>query len=342
MRTVGKSYVGLCLAVAAVALLGHLDGSATTTIFVTLPFFLPVFKQRRIDRRILVFIIGSTMGVMNMMPWAGTILRVSNAISMPVDIIWHHLIPMQLAGLAAAVVIGIVMGKVCPPAELVTLPETASPTEALEPVNTDFRYFFNLILTVATILTLMLTKNTPYLVFMIAAALALVVNCGGQKAQRDMILKAAPPAFFVVVTMLAAGVFIGILNGGEESILLQMSTLLISILPAGLLRFLHLILAVISVPLGLLLSGDTYMYGVLPLCVQLGEPFGIGAETMGIICAIGDSISIIGSPVYPATYLILSMANVELRDYLKFAFLPMWLISMVMVLAGILCGSIPL
>lgn len=341
MRTAGKSLGGLCAAAALIALAGHLDGSATTTIFVTLPFFLPIFEKRRIDKRVLILIIGSTMGVMNMMPWAGTLLRVSSSTGIAVDVIWHHLLPIQAAGLITALILGIVMGKTLPPALPTSEAGKSALSEELKPVTIDGRFWFNLILTLSTVATLMLTDNTPYLVFMMASALALVVNRRDQKAQQELIGRAAKPAFFVVITMLAAGVFIGILDGGENSMLLQMSTLLINVLPTSLLRYLHLILAVITVPLGLLLSGDTYMYGVLPLCIQLGEPFGIGAEAMGIICAIGDSISIIGSPVYPATYLILSLANVELKDYLKFALLPMWGISMVMVLTGILFGYIP-
>ena len=101
-------------------------------------------------------------------------------------------------------------------------------------------------------------------------------------------------------------------------------------------------MGILGVPLALLFSGDALMYGVLPLCAQMGAAVGVAAEDIGLVMAVGDSLSIIGSPVYPATYLILGLAGVELRDYLKYAIIPMWLISILMILSGAVSGVITL
>lgn len=45
-----------------------------------------------------------------------------------------------------------------------------------------------------------------------------------------------------------------------------------------------------------------------------------------------------GSPVYPSTFLLLGMADLELKDYLKYAFIPMWVISILMVIFGAVVG----
>ena len=49
----------------------------------------------------------------------------------------------------------------------------------------------------------------------------------------------------------------------------------------------------------------------------------------------------IGSPIFASTYLAIGLAGVELKDYLKFGFVPMWIVSILMVLSGIALGIIP-
>ena len=50
----------------------------------------------------------------------------------------------------------------------------------------------------------------------------------------------------------------------------------------------------------------------------------------------------IGSPVFASTYMAIGLADVELKDYLKFAFVPLWVTSIIMVFSGVLLGIIGL
>lgn len=341
MRVMGKSLSGICVAVVLIALVGHLDGSATTTILITLPFFAPVFKRLNLDPRALVFLIGTTMGVMNLTPWAGTLLRVSVATGLDINYLWQQILPMQLTALALVIVFAVLYSvrakKQC---RMELSAVMWQDEEGQEPVT--WRFWANLVLTVAAIAVLAVSGYTSYMVFMAAAIIALIINYGDNKSQAEVIRKGAPGAFFIIITILASGVFIGIMGGGEQSILSSMSEALLRLVPGSLLKHLPLILGILGVPLGLLFSGDALMYGVLPLCAQMGAAVGVAAEDIGLVMAVGDSLSIIGSPVYPATYLILGLAGVELRDYLKYAIIPMWLISILMILSGAVSGVITL
>ena len=89
---------------------------------------------------------------------------------------------------------------------------------------------------------------------MVATGLAAIINYPGQKVQTKVINKFAPAAFFITATMLASGVFVGILGQGEPSILTEMSEVLLNLLPAALAKHLHLIMGLLSAPLGLVLS----------------------------------------------------------------------------------------
>ena len=53
-------------------------------------------------------------------------------------------------------------------------------------------------------------------------------------------------------------------------------------------------------------------------------------------------IHIFGSPVFASTYMAIGLADVELKDYLKFAFVPLWVTSIIMVFSGVLLGIIGL
>lgn len=343
VKRFGKSVVGICVAAALVAVIGHLDGSSSTTILITIPFFAPVFKKLKINPCLLILLTGTAMGVMNLTPWAGAVARVAVSTGLDATYLWQRLLPMQIVGLIVVVAMAVIYGKraVVNGAGLAA-GESLMDESATEKKPINWKYWVNLALTFGVIIILATTKLTAYVVFMVATAVAAVLNFGDQKLQTQMINKFAPAAFFITATMLASGAFVGILGQGEPSILNEMASVLLSILPAGMAKYLHLIMGFLSAPFGLVFGGDAYLYGVLPLCIEVGANYGISAEAMGLSMVIGKNVAMIGSPIFASTYLALGLADVDLKDYLKFGFVPMWATSIIMVLSGIVLGIIPL
>lgn len=343
VKRFGKSVVGICVAAALIAVIGHLDGSSSTTILITIPFFAPIFKKLKINPCLLILLTGTAMGVMNLTPWAGAVARVAVSTGLDANYLWQRLLPMQAVGLIVVVVMAVIYGRraVAAGAGLAE-GETLLAETQTESKPITWKYWVNLALTLGVIVILAVSDFTAYVVFMVATAIAAVLNFGDQKLQTQMINKFAPAAFFITATMLASGAFVGILGQGEPSILNEMASVLLNILPAGLARHLHLIMGLLSAPFGLVFGGDAYLYGVLPLCIEVGATYGIPAEAMGLSMVIGKNVAMIGSPIFASTYLALGLADVELKDYLKFGFLPMWATSVIMVIAGIILGIIPL
>lgn len=338
----GKNVVGICIATVLVSIIGHLDGSSTTTLLITIPFFAPVFRKMKINPCLLVLLCGVSLGVMNLTPWAGAVARVSVVTGIDSTYLWRQLIPLQAVGLVIAVVLAIVYGKheVRLGAGLEEGDSYEFETDASENKVSGWKYYVNLIITLGTIAILSAGTFTAYVVFMVACGLAAIINYPGQKTQTSVINKFAPAAFFITATMLASGVFVGILGQGEPSILTEMSEVLLSLLPASLAKHLDLIMGLLSAPFGLVFGGDAYLYGVLPLCIEVGSQYGITAESMGLAMVIGKNVAMIGSPIFASTYLAISLADIELKDYLKFAFIPLWVTSIIMVLCGVLFGII--
>lgn len=343
VRLIGRNAVGICVAAALVTVIGHLDESASTTIFITVPFFLPLYRKLKMDPKQLLLMIAIAMGVMNLLPWGGPMMRVAVATGLEATYLWQRLIPIQIVGLVCVIVMGVVFGIRARKAGADDLArEAIEELKAKQSPPLTWKFWFNLALTVGTIAILSATKFTSYVVFMLACALALMANFQGQKAQNEIIKKAAPAAFFIVATILASGVFVGVLGQGEPSMLTEMANVLLNLLPPALAKHLHIIMGFLSAPLGLVFGNDAYLYGVLPLCIEVGAKYGISAESMGLAMAIGKNVAVMGSPVYPSTFLLLGMANVELKDYIKYSFLLMWGISILMIVSGILFGILPL
>jgi CitMHS family citrate-Mg2+:H+ or citrate-Ca2+:H+ symporter len=250
---------------------------------------------------------------------------------------------MQGVGIAVALVMAVIYGRRAIQAGAGLSTGEILDVSPEEKKSITWKYWVNLFLTAGTIFVLMVfPKIQAYVVFMLVTAIAAIFNYGDQKLQTSAINRFAPAAFFITATMLASGVFVGILSGGEPSILTEMATLLLRLLPPFLARHLHLIMAFLSSGFGLVFSGDAYLLGVLPLCIEAGSRYGIPPEAMGLCMVIGKNVAMIGSPIFASTYLTLSLAGVELKDYLKYAFVPMWITSLIMILSGLILGIIPL
>jgi CitMHS family citrate-Mg2+:H+ or citrate-Ca2+:H+ symporter len=343
MKVAGQSVTGICLAAVLVAVITHLDGSSTTTILITIPFLAPIFRKLKLNPCLLVLLSGTAMGVMNLSPWAGAINRVAVVTNLEASYLWHRILPMQGVGLLCTAAMAVLYSRRAIKTGAGLAPEETITIQNDEVKPLTWKFYFNLVLTVATIAVLIiLPQIQAYTVFMVAVVLAVLVNYGDQKNQTKAVNKFSPAAFFMAITMISSGVFVGILSNGEPSILSDMAGILLNILPAPLAKHLHLIMAFLSSPLGLVFSGDSYLYGVLPLCVEVGAKYGISGEAMGLCMVIGKNVAMIGSPIFASTYLAISMAGVELKDYLKYAFLPMWIVSIIMVVSGLLFGIIPL
>ena len=131
-------------------------------------------------------------------------------------------------------------------------------------------FWFNIALTLAVVVALVFVKVPAYYTFMLGCVLALFVNYPGAKQQKKIINSHAAPALMMASTILAAGVFLGVLE--ESGIMDQMATVLASFIPTSMGRFLPLIIGVLSAPLGLVFCTDSFFYGLLPILVPGWQP----------------------------------------------------------------------
>ena len=347
MKKVGNNVVGVALMTCLIAIIGHLDGGGASTFLITIPAMLPVYKRLHMRRETLLLICVTSMGVMNLLPWGGPTMRAASVLGVESNDLWSQILPMQIVGLVLAVGTAIFWGlqekkriaKLGDAAvEDVGKYDDSDSEEKNNELARPKNFIFNVILTLAVIIVLVMDIFPSYYVFMVGCALGILVNYRGKKLQNSIIKSHASAGLSMASTILCAGVFLGVLS--KSGIMEKMAIMMASVIPASLGRFLPVIIGALSVPLALLFDTDSYFYGLLPVLISVGNQFGVNPAHIAIAMVVCRNCATFISPVAPATYLGIGLAGVEIKDHIKYCFGWQWGVSIVCLIAGLILGVI--
>lgn len=361
MGLVGDSVVGVCMMTAVIALIGHLDGGGASTFCIVVPAMLPVYKKMHMRPTTMLRIAVLSMGVLNLMPWAGPTMRAASVLGMEAGKLWNTLLPIQIFGiilsLAHAFLAGVqekargagLNGKLAQLGDAEEEEEEESEVKGNDPaLARPHLFLFNVLLTIAVIAMLIWDVFPSYVPFMCGVVVALLVNYPGAKLQKKIINLHAGPALTMCSTLMAAAVLMGILvksvtvDGAEvASVVTCMSNLIKMVLPPALGRHLPLVIGILSVPLALAFDTDSYFYGMLPVMIGIGQGFGIDALPIAVAMVVCRNCATFISPMVPATLLGVGLANVDIKDHIKASFLYVWGFSILCMLFAIVLGIMP-
>jgi CitMHS family citrate-Mg2+:H+ or citrate-Ca2+:H+ symporter len=342
VRLVGDSPERIALGTALLALVIHLDGSGAVCFLVTIPALRPVYDRLGMDRRVLACTASMAAGV-NFLPWTGPTLRASASLRVPTSALFTPMIGAQLAGLAFVGGAAWWLGR----RERLRLAGLPAPdfagTFAGQPALAayDWRFPVNVALTLVVVGTMVSGAVEPVVVFMIGTALALLVNFPGAVAQRERIDAHAHAALLMASILLAAGVFTGVMTG--SGMISAMAAGGAAHLPAAVGAHLASLLAVVSMPLSLVFDPDSFYFGVLPVLAELAGRFGIEPVEMGRAALLGQMTTGFPiSPLTPATFLVAGLSGIELGAHQRFSIPWLFAVTLVMTVAALLIGAIPL
>lgn len=221
------------------------------------------------------------------------------------------------------------------------LADTAMADTMLDPNRATLRpklIWFNLVLTVAVMVLLVLDiMPLPY-VFMVGSGVALLVNFRKMKEQASEIVAHAPSIVGVVSMVIAAGVLVGVLTG--TGMVDAMANWITNVLPPAMGPFLAPITGVLSIPFTFFMSNDAFYFGILPVLSQSAAHFGIDPVEMARASITGQPVHL-QSPLVPAILLLVSLASVNLGDHHRKVLWRALIVSLVMLAVGLLTGAIP-
>ena len=375
MKLVGDNVIGVCIVTAIIALVGHLDGGGASTFCIVVPAMLPVYKKMHMKPTSLLRIAVLSMGVLNLMPWAGPTMRAATVLGMEAASLWSTLIPIQIFGILLAIGVALITGIIEKGrgaglhgrlAEIegeVVVEETAQ-TGGVNELARPKLFIFNILLTVGVIGLLIWDKLPSYVPFMIGVAVALFVNYGfSSKMHKQIINLHAGPALMMCSTLMGAAVLMGVLTTGFDaegavvsaknvqtilndpdatlSVVTCIANMIKSILPDILGRHLSLVIGFLSVPLALAFDTDSYFYGMLPVVIGIGQGFGVAALPIAVAMVVCRNCATFISPMVPATLLGVGLADVDIKDHIKTNFLWVWVFSFCCMTFAILVGIMP-
>ena len=328
-----------------IAFIGHLDGSGATTLLITIPPLLPIYRRLGIRPIVLLGITCLTMGVMNMVPWGGPCGRLATALEVGTADIWKYCIPAQAAGLVFITLTCVFLAKrekkLGAGAAVRTdkAGEDAGADGDKEDIRRPGLFWVNTALILVVVAVLVLTKIPTHITFLVAMCIALVINYPSQKMQDQRIKAHATSALTMAFTALASGALIGIM--GKSPMLDAMTQLVLGFMPESLAPHLHVAFGFVNNPLSMIIHGDALTYGIIPIINQITSPYGIPPAAVGAAFLITFGPAIYIMPMTAATYLGLGLADVELKDHIKFAY-PLCLGCAVVMLAFVvITGIIP-
>jgi len=344
LRAAQGNPVRIAMATSLLALLVHLDGSGAVTFLVTIPVMLPLYDRLGMDRRVAACTASLAAGV-NFLPWTGPMIRASASLHIPVISIFRPLIPVQIAGLAFVFASAWWIGR----RESRRLGQRRTTGQAVRreltpeelALRRPGRFWLNLALTLTMIGGMIALHLDPVVVFMIGLVLALLVNYPNLHMQRERIDAHARAALMMSGILFAAGSFTGIMK--ESGMLAAMAKAAVGAAPAGLGPHLPFVLGLASMPLSLLFDPDSFYFGVLPVLAEVARSFGIPPVQMAQAAVLGQmTTGFPVSPLTPATFLVVGLAGVELREHQKFCFPFLLGASVVMTVISVVLGVFPL
>lgn len=343
VKRTGNSVLSVAIATAIIGMIAHIEGVGAATFLITIPAMLPIYKKLKIRPHALVLLVGAAAGVMNIVPWGGPTLRAATALQMDVVALWKPLIPIQIVGLISVLALAVIISKmeIRNGAGQIDLTAIVEETEdKVDPLHRPNLLCFNLILTLLALGLLVSSLVPPAVVFMIAMCIALPVNYPDIKIQSDIVKKHAPSAMLMALTLLGAGAFLGILSGTKMVNALAAS--LVNIIPSVLAPYLHIIVGAFGAVIGMGLGPDPYYFGLLPIVNGIVANYGVEPATVARAMLLGENVAFPVSPVVPSVYLGIGLAGIQIGEHIRYSFLWLWLISLIMLFAGIVLGIIPL
>jgi citrate-Mg2+:H+ or citrate-Ca2+:H+ symporter, CitMHS family len=354
LRAVGLRPTRVVVGTALLALLIHLDGSGAVCFLVTIPAMLPVYDKLGMDKRVLACATALAAGV-NFLPWTGPTLRASAALKVPVTDLFRPMIGVQAIGLIYVFAVAWWLGKreerrlgltaasagALPADAAMTGPVMKELTPEQQRLRRPHLFWPNLIITLFVMGVMIGGWVDPVVMFMLGTVAALILNYPKPAEQRARIDAHAKAALLMAAILLAAGAFTGIMT--DSGMLKALAQAGVGFVPSSAGHLIPVSIGLVSMPLSLLFDPDSYYFGVLPIVAEVyrslgGQPIAVAQASLLGQMTTGFPVS----PLTPATFLIVGLAGIELRTHQVFSIPWLFGASVLMTIAAVVLGILPI
>jgi CitMHS family citrate-Mg2+:H+ or citrate-Ca2+:H+ symporter len=344
LKAVHGDPMRIVVGTAILAMFVSLDGDGSTTYMITVSAMLPLYKRLGISRLVLACVIMLAGGVFNILPWGGPTARAASALGVDVGSIFVPMIPAMIVSAVWVVFVAFILGrrerKRIGVVDLASAPHIEeSEVHAGDPsIARPKLLWVNALLTAALMAVLILELLPLPALFMIAFAIAIMINYPKLEDQKERLTAHAANVLPVVSLIFAAGIFVGILSGTKMVDAIAASV--IAAIPDWMGPYLAIVTGLLSVPFTFFISNDAFYFGIVPILAKAAALYGVSAAEIGRASIIGQPVHLL-SPLVASTYLLVGMAEVEFGDHQRYTLFWSLTASLVMLTAALVFGVIP-
>jgi citrate-Mg2+:H+ or citrate-Ca2+:H+ symporter, CitMHS family len=352
ISVVGEDPVKIVVGTAILIIVVAFDGDGATAVLITVSSMYPIYRKLGINPLIIATLLGIISPVLNWMPWGGPAARMAVSLQIDVVDIVVPMLPTFLITLASVLVFAYVLGRserrrlqnersaalqgaaahgsprhgLPAPVDDGAAAATLQLRKVIQPRN----FWFNLPLTVALMVGMALGFAPLPALVMVAFALAVTVNFPNLREQQDKLKPHSGTVVMLATLILAAGAFTGILT--ESGMIDAMSGSILSVIPESWGGAFAFVTALLSMPLLILLSTDSFYLGVVPVLAGTAGAFGIAPEVIARAALIGMPLHSL-SPLIAPIYLVATLLRTDIASLQRFAW-PWTLATSLVALAG--------
>jgi CitMHS family citrate-Mg2+:H+ or citrate-Ca2+:H+ symporter len=330
------------------AMLVSLDGDGATTYMLTVSAMLPLYQRLGISRLVLACVIMLAGGVFNILPWGGPTARTASALGVDLSDVFIPMIPAMVVSAVWVLFVSYMLGM-RERKRIGTIDESVlqdlhagfdqqginGPTSSIARPKL---LWVNFLLTVALMAMLIMGALPLPVLFMIAFAIAIMINYPKLSDQKERIEAHAVNVLPVVSLIFAAGIFVGVLSGTKMVDAIANSV--IAVIPDWMGPYLAIVTGILSIPFTFFISNDAFYFGIVPILAKAAAVYGISPAEIGRASITGQPVHLL-SPLVASTYLLVGLAGIEFGDHQRYTL--KWSISasFVMLVAALVFGVVP-
>lgn len=352
LKIVKGDPVKIVIGTAILAMVVSLDGDGTTTYMITISALFPLYLRLGMNPLILPAVTIMAAGITNLTPWGGPTARVVSALGLDMYDVFVPMIPAMIGGAVFLIFIAYLFGKSerkrvgvidinhLPKSEILSKSEIAATVDqAINITKRPHLLWVNFGLTVLLMAALISGILPLAPLFMIAFAVALIINYPNLKEQKERLQEHSGNVLAVVSLVFAAGIFTGILSG--TGMVDAMANSLVAIIPDAMGPYLPVLTGIISMPFTFFISNDAFYFGMIPIIAETASNYGIAPEIIARASLVGQPVHLL-SPLVASTFLLVGMSKVDFGRFQRFTLLPAIGLSMVMLVVALILGVITL
>ncbi len=95
-RKAGGNVVAIMIITSIISAISHMDTGVTSTVLVTIPAMLPLYKRFKIRVEYLFLLIAQSVAVVNLLPHGGGMIRMSSVTGLDISVMFKTLLPIIL------------------------------------------------------------------------------------------------------------------------------------------------------------------------------------------------------------------------------------------------------